>query len=174
MNDDNASVLADILPEVRRDTLGRRVPESKRRPAAFHAGKHKRGDNAAAATRARQDDKAQAQIQVLGYLRQGLSPEDAMLKTGRAGKTFYTWTRESTKFRVQQLTPVRRGNSKRPRCANPGPNRLATSSRSCERTSRPGPSTSSRLERRISALTPSTTSGASSKHGRTRRQAVSR
>jgi len=101
VNDDNASVLADILPEVRRDTLGRRVPESKRRPDAFHAGKHKRGDNAAAATRARQDDKAQAQIQVLGYLRQGLSPEDAMLKTGRAGKTFYTWTRESTKFRVQ-------------------------------------------------------------------------
>jgi hypothetical protein len=56
------------------------------------------------------DDMEMAKVKVLGYIRQGMHPTAAMEAVGRSGKTFYTWTRKSTKFRHAAAAAVEAWN----------------------------------------------------------------
>lgn len=44
------------------------------------------------------NQKEVAKVEVIGHIRQGLSPTEAMDQVNRSVKTFYQWTYESTKF----------------------------------------------------------------------------
>jgi len=63
---------------------------------------HKTGrPEVSSGNRARADESDIAKMQVIGLLRQGKSVKEAMAEVGRSYKTFYTWTKKSTKFRSQ-------------------------------------------------------------------------
>lgn len=49
------------------------------------------------------DQMEQARATVIGLLRQGKSPSEAMVEVGRSPKTYFTWTYASTKFAQQAV-----------------------------------------------------------------------